>query len=272
MNFLFFIFGLFWGSLLNNIAFRLAKQEEFLWNRSKCPHCYHPLGVKDLIPVLSYLFLRGKCRYCKKSISLRYPLTEVITGFWVFLLSLTFNPLNSYFSFITFLFYFFLFSGIFILALYDFETFLVDDRILLFLLISGLLYNLWLYFYPHFYPFDIFYFNYLFPLPEFAYNFFSAFLLSSIFLIFYLLTKGEGLGFGDVKTIFVIGLFFKPFEALLILVFSSFWGSIYGLLKVMKERKWKEPIPFVPFFFLGLISFLLWGKTFFNFYSQFFLP
>jgi len=270
MYFIFLIFGLFWGSFLNNVAYRLKEGESFFLNRSKCPSCGHILEVKDLIPLLSFILLKGKCRYCQAKISLRYPLTEIAASLFTFSLALFFKPFNNLYFFILFLFFFFLLSVLFILALYDFDTYLVDDRFLIFLFILGIIFI-----YYHFYfkiPFPDFSYllNYFFIFPSYLETFFSSFLLSSIFLFIYLLTKGEGLGFGDVKTVFTIGLFLKPGDALLFLVFSSLFGSIYGLIIFLKEKNLKKPIPFIPFFFLGLLSVILFGNHFTRLYIQLF--
>jgi len=79
-NLVIFIFGLLIGSFLNCLIYRLEKKENFLKGRSYCPHCHHQLNWSDLIPILSFIFLKGKCRYCKKKISWQYPLVEITTG------------------------------------------------------------------------------------------------------------------------------------------------------------------------------------------------
>ncbi len=267
---IFFIFGLFWGSFLNNVAYRLKKGESFLLNRSKCPSCRHTLEVKDLIPLLSFIFQKGKCRYCQAKISLRYPLTELVTALFTFSLALFFKPLNSPYSFFLFFFYFFLLSVLFILALYDFDTYLVDDRFLIFLLILGIFFIFYHFYFKLPFPDFSYLLNYFFIFPPYLETIFSSFLLSFIFLFIYFLTKGEGLGFGDVKTVFTIGLFLKPGDALLFLVFSSLFGSIYGFILFLKEKNFKKPIPFIPFFFLGLLGVILFGNYFTRLYIQLF--
>ena len=77
---LIFIFGLFIGSFLNCVIYRLERGESFLKGRSYCPNCKHPLTWYDLIPLFSFIFLRGRCRYCKKPISWQYPLVELSTA------------------------------------------------------------------------------------------------------------------------------------------------------------------------------------------------
>ena len=85
MAFLIFIFGLCIGSFLNCVIYRLEKDQSFISGRSFCPSCNHVLNWQDLIPVLSFIFLKGRCRYCKEPISVQYPAVEILTGL-IFLL------------------------------------------------------------------------------------------------------------------------------------------------------------------------------------------
>ena len=80
-----FIFGLIVGSFLNCVVYRLEQDSSFLGGRSFCPLCKHKLSWRDLIPVFSFLILKGKCRYCQQKISWQYPLVELVTGFLFFL-------------------------------------------------------------------------------------------------------------------------------------------------------------------------------------------
>lgn len=262
MAIFFFIFGLFWGSFLNNVAYRLKTGESFFLTRSHCPICKKPLSVKELIPLISFLIQKGRCLGCQSKISLRYPLTEILTAIFTFTLALIFKPWINFFFLIEFLFYFFLFSVIFILALYDFDTLLVDDRFLFFLFFLGLIFIFYHTYLKIPYPDFSYLLNYLFILPPYLETLFSSIFLSFLFFFIYLITRGEGLGFGDVKTVFVIGLFLKFGDALIFLVFSSLLGSLYGLILFLKEKNLKKPIPFIPFFFLGLYFTLVLGKTF----------
>lgn len=89
-----FAFGLFIGSFLNCVIYRLEQGKSFLKGRSYCPHCKHQLFWQDLIPVLSFFILRGKCRYCQKSISWQYPLVELATGI-IFILCFLLAPYQA---------------------------------------------------------------------------------------------------------------------------------------------------------------------------------
>src|SRR3989344_8593051 len=97
VSFIVFVFGLVVGSFLNSVIYRLEQGESALKGRSYCPHCKHPLSWYDLIPLLSFVLLEGKCRYCKGKISLQYPLVEFSTGAVFFALFSAFSSFNVLF-------------------------------------------------------------------------------------------------------------------------------------------------------------------------------
>ncbi len=102
-----FIFGLIVGSFLNCIIYRLQTDESFLKGRSFCPNCKHTLSWQDLIPIFSFIILKGKCRYCQNKISLQYPLVELATGIlFILVLNYTFSNLlfTIYYLLITYVF------------------------------------------------------------------------------------------------------------------------------------------------------------------------
>ncbi len=267
---LFLIFGLFWGSFLNNLALRLEKGEDFLLSRSKCPHCGRILSWFELIPLLSFIFQKGKCRNCQSKISLRYPLVELLTGLWVYLLAYSLKTQFVLFSLIEFFFYLIFLSLLFVLALYDWKTFLVDDRLILFGIGVALFFLIFKYFF-FVVPRDFSYlFNYFFPSLGKLEPIFSAFLGSFLFLLIYLVTLGKGIGLGDVKLMFLIGLFLRPGDVLLTIIFASFLGSFYGLYLILKTKKLKQPIPFVPFLFLGVLLTIVLGDQISQWYFNLF--
>jgi len=268
----FFIFGLFLGSFLNNIALRLEKKEDFLFSRSKCPYCQKILTWKELIPLLSFLIQKGKCTSCGSPISLRYPLVEIFTGLWVFLLAKTVfisSSLNGPFSFLQFfefLFYLIFLSTLFVLALYDLKTFLIDDKLIILGIVLGLIFiSFKIYFHLPLRDFSYLLNYFFFQFGKFE-PIFSSFLLSSIFALIYFLTQGKGIGFGDVKTAFLIGLFLRPGDGLFSILLASFFGSLYGIYLILKTKKFHQPIPFVPFLFLGVLTTIFWGKSLTQFY------
>jgi prepilin signal peptidase PulO-like enzyme (type II secretory pathway) len=280
---IYFVFGLFLGSFLNNIALRLEKEEDFLFSRSKCPKCGKILTWKELIPILSFLFQKGKCKNCQAKISLRYPLVEIFTGLWVFLLAKTIFPTPNFLLqnpnfelLIIFLFYLAFLSILFVLALYDLRTFLVDSRLVLFGIFIGVLFNI---FKNYFLQFPLFSqdFSYLFNnLIAIIFQFgkwepiFSALFLSLFFLLIFLITKGRGMGFGDVEVAFLIGLFLKLGDGILSVIFASFFGSVYGIYLILKNKKITQPLPFVPFLFLGVLTTMFFGKYLTKLYFSYF--
>jgi len=128
---IYFLFGLFLGSFLNNVAYRLVKGEPFLFNRSKCPKCGKILSWYELIPVLSFIIQKGRCRNCKEKISLRYPITEIIVGVFTYYIAkktyLLYFP--NFYNILSFLYILIIFSILFILALYDLETFYIEEKV-----------------------------------------------------------------------------------------------------------------------------------------------
>ncbi|PIZ87448.1 MAG: prepilin peptidase, partial [Candidatus Nealsonbacteria bacterium CG_4_10_14_0_2_um_filter_40_15] len=116
-----FIFGLIAGSFLNCVIYRLEQGQSFLKGRSYCPLCKHTLSWQDLVPVLSFLFLRGKCRYCRQKISLQYPLVELATGIlFVLIFLFAFN----------FLYYLIMGCFLIIIFVYDLKHYIIPDSVI----------------------------------------------------------------------------------------------------------------------------------------------
>ena len=123
------VIGAVIGSFVNVVSLRVAKREDFIHGRSYCPHCHHPLCALDLLPIFSYLFLRGKCRWCKQSISIRYLLVEITFAILFVLVAFLKQPMEVRG-------YFFC-TMCMLVALIDFDSFEVDLRILFILAIGG---------------------------------------------------------------------------------------------------------------------------------------
>jgi leader peptidase (prepilin peptidase)/N-methyltransferase len=107
------LFGLCIGSFLNVVIYRTEEEKSFAKGRSFCPSCKHSLNWKDLFPVFSFLFLGGKCRYCREKISIQYPLVELVTGLiFVLILNFKFEILNQFeiFQFLNIIFWFYVAS------------------------------------------------------------------------------------------------------------------------------------------------------------------
>lgn len=267
--FLLALFTLAIGSLLNVIIYRLpAMLHACLMNecrnlvnlaeessnsinlflpRSFCPTCKKTIPAKYNIPLLSYLFLRGRCKYCKQPISLRYPLVETLCC----LLSLL---ASWYFGFSLSLIFILLFIWILIALFFiDLEQQLLPDSLTLGLLWLGLLANT----------------QSLFTsLPIAVLSAAGAYLVLWLFIkLFYLFTGKIGMGNGDFKLFAAFGAWFGWTQLPLILLFASLTGAITGLIYLKTQGKNKDtPIPFGPFLCLaGLVS-LFWGKLIMQWY------
>ncbi len=237
-----FLFGTAVGSFLNCLVYR-TETEQKPTGRSFCPKCKHTLSHKDLVPLFSYVFLLGKCRYCSKKISIEYPLVELASGvlftltFYLsgFLSLLTISYLDVvYLIYLTVVIFFFIF-----IFVYDLKHFIIPD-----------------------------FANFSLIGISFGYLALMAFLQDDInilingglsalgiFLFFfslYYFTKGKGMGFGDVKFVIFMG-FFLGYPNIIIANFISFLlGAIIGLtLIAFKKKGMKSEVPFGPFLITG---------------------
>ena len=240
-----FIFGLIIGSFLNCVIYRLEKGKS-LWGRSYCPHCKHTLIWTDLVPVFSFLFLKGRCRYCHKKISIQYPMVEILTAL-IFLLILNFQPLNLKFSILNLLFLLYIVSSLIVIFIYDLKHYLIPDKILFPAIIIAFIYN-------------FLNFNYLL----------AAFIAFSFFLFIYLISKGQWMGFGDVKLSILLGLILGFPNILVGLFLSFFFGAIIGIgLIYLNKKGLKSEIPFAPFLIMGTFVAMFFGDRIIQCYFGF---
>ncbi len=226
-----FLFGLIIGSFLNCLIYRLENKRGFLKGRSFCPFCQHRLGWGDLIPILSFFLLRGRCRYCQQKISWQYPLVELFCGL---LFALCFLLDLPYFLF-------FIISCLIVVFVYDLKHYLIPDKII----------------YPAIILTAVF--NYA--------NWPSAALTASFFLIIILVSRGKWMGVGDVKLGFLMGLLlgWPAVSVALFLAFMS--GAIIGIGLIAKHKKTlKSEVPFGPFLVFGALVALFWGEIIINWY------
>jgi len=250
-----FLLGLVVGSFLNCIIYRLETRENFLKGRSYCPHCKHILSWKDLIPIFSFLFLKGKCRYCQKKISLQYPLVEFFTGFLFLAISLS----KGLFS-IESIFLWILASCLIIIFVFDLKHLLIPDSVIHFAIFMVLIYR-W---------FRIWNFGNwnLFEVQ----NLIFAVLPSLFFLAIILISKETWMGFGDFKLSILMGLLLGWPKILIAIFFAFFLGGIGGLLLViLKKKTMKSQIPFAPFLIFGTLLSAIFGERIINLYLDLFL-
>jgi len=283
-----FISGLLFGSFLNLVSDRILSKEKILTGRSKCDSCKKPLQAKQLIPLLSFMIQKGKCAYCKEKLSWYYPASEIITGL-MFVgaahYSSVFQAVN-YSTIIAFAYLLIVGSAYVVLLLTDFKFKMIPNKIiyptiifvLLFMIINS---SLYLFLYHRQLSADAFG-VYLLKTGYFqmqVYNMLKALgvvLLSStviaaFFAFLVAITKGRGMGGGDIRLGFLIGLF-NGFPQNIIAIFLGFiLGATLSLVLVMlKIKTLKDTVPFGPFLIAGSVIALVWGTQIWNFYIHLF--
>jgi len=245
-----FLFGLVVGSFLNCVIYRLETGKSFLIGRSFCPQCKRKLAVLDLIPVFSFLFLKGRCRYCKKRISVQYPLVEIAVGF-LFLLFFEIRFPVWEIGFLAVIFCFLL-----IIFVYDLKHYIIPDKIIYpAILISGIWYlasGIFLNLYTKYEILNIIY---------------AAFGAAAFFLAIVLVSRGRWMGIGDIKLGFLMGLLLG-FPSILTALFLAFlMGAIIGVGLIIFGRKTlKSEVPFGPFLVGGTFMAMFYGERIINWY------
>lgn len=256
-----FLLGLEIGSFLNCVIYRIGKNESFLRGRSFCPHCKHILAWKDLIPILSFLVLRGRCRYCQKKISLQYPLVEIFTG--LSFLAIFWHAKNIIFTlpgFLYFCYLLFISSCLIIILVYDFKHYLIPDEVIYFAILTT--------FFWFFLSLILKFSTFL----EIQKAIFFAVFPSLFFLALILISKEKWMGWGDFKLSILMGLFLGWPKILVSLFFAFFTGGIVAIfLVIFGKKKMKSEIPFGPFLVSGTFFALFFGEKIINWYLNFFL-
>lgn len=267
------LLGLCFGSFVNALVWRLHEQSKaarkakkgtktkqelsIAKGRSMCPHCHHKLAFGDLIPLLSWLMLNGKCRYCKKPISWRYPAVEALTAllFVVSYLQWPHNPIEGS-GWVIFGLWLVCLTGFVALLSYDIQWMLLPNKIV----------------FPLFIPvvasivieagFQAKDFSPILP------SLFGGLIGGGIFYILFQLSGGKWIGGGDVKLGFLLGLLLGGAqEAFLLLFVASLLGTLYILPLMMAKRvTHKSRIPFGPFLIIVAIIVRLWGEKLLDWY------
>ena len=265
-----FLFGLCIGSFLNCVVYRLEKKQSFLKGRSYCPHCRHALSWLDLVPVFSFLLLKGKCRYCKKSISIQYLLIELMTGLlFLLIFNFQFTIFNEFsiFNFqtvVNFLFLLIISCFLIVIFVYDLKHYIIPDKVLFPAIAIVFLEQL------------IFKFSLARrPMAEGFLDFshlWAGLGAGAFFLFFFLISSGRWMGFGDVNLAFFMGLFLG-YPKILVALFSAFLlGAIIGVgLIIFGSKNLKSEVPFGPFLIIGTFIALFYGQEIIQWNSNVFL-
>ena len=250
LNFISIIFGAIVGSFLNVCICRIPKGESIIFPGSHCPHCQRPIPFYDNIPLVSYLLLRAKCRYCQGPISLQYPLVEGVTALSSFLLFTRFGISWSY------LFYFSFIASLIVITVIDLFHQIIPDVISLPGIGVGLIASL------------------ILPQLTFLNSLIGVLLgggsLWAVALLYQWLRKGEGMGGGDVKLLAMIGAFLGWKFVFLTIFISSLIGSICGIIDMIaKGKDFRHMIPFGPYLCLGAVISLFYGAKISTWYFSY---
>ncbi len=266
LTFIFFLLGLIIGSFLNVVIFRLNTARSF-GGRSGCMSCQNKLCWYELLPLVSFLGLKGRCRNCKTKISIQYPLVEFATGLIFALLFFKFQDLfiTNFIEFsAVFIYYAFMFSLLLVIAVYDLKHKIIPDMLSL---IFGILAFVGLFFFNHdaFFSSPIFYWH----IPT-VLEFLSGVFIAFPFAFFWLISSGRWMGLGDAKLALGIGWLLGLSGALSGLVIAFWSGAIVGICLVVlsKNRKigkmgMKSEIPFAPFLVFGAFVAFIFELNFF---------
>lgn len=253
-----FVFGLAFGSFLNAFEYRLFTKRDWVKERSHCPGCKHELGAFDLIPVVSWLLLGGRCRYCGRKVSWQYPVVEFVMGLlfalygWVVLFQDQSWQIPTVLDIATLIFGLIVIWSLVFFTVYDLKYGLIPDKVLLSLIIITIL-------------------GYLPFLAEHPLgNALAGLGTGGFFSLIIWLTKGKGMGGGDMKLVLWFGLFFGWPNILWILYLSFVVGGILGVfLLVSKIRKIGQTIPFGPFLTISAFIVLIYGERISQLFSKY---
>ncbi|HDZ8828800.1 TPA: prepilin peptidase [Aeromonas dhakensis] len=271
-----FLFSLMIGSFLNVVIHRLPIMLEREWQaeylsyfnpetqlqqeerynlmvpRSACPHCGHAITAMENIPLLSWLWLKGRCRECQAPISARYPLVELLTALLSLVVAATFPPSWGLLAAL-------LLTWVLVaLTFIDLDKMLLPDQLTLPLLWGGLLFNLA---------------GGFVPLADAVIGAMAGYLvLWSLYWAFKLLTGKEGMGYGDFKLLAALGAWLGWQALPIVLLLSSLVGAIIGIsLILLRNHHQNKPIPFGPYLAIAGWIALLWGDTITHWYLTTFL-
>ncbi|MBQ6477078.1 MAG: prepilin peptidase [Bacilli bacterium] len=228
---IFFILGTCFGSFYTVVATHLVKDEPFLTTRSKCDNCSHPLSLLDMIPILSYIFLRGKCRYCHTKIDPLSTYMEIFSGILFTTAYYVFGPTYELFMALGII------SLLLIVIITDVSSLIIPDELLIFMSL-------------YFTIFDLLNIGIFGTLKAIGDGIILFLIMYFIMLIGNFIFKKESLGGGDIKMMFIFG----HILGILAGIFSIFLGSIIALpISIMFLVKEKEHvIPFGPFLLIAL--------------------
>jgi len=234
------IFGTIIGSFLNVVIYRLPKHESIVYGPSHCMQCGEKIRPYDLIPVLSYLILGGKCRHCHTKISIRYPMIELLNGLLYLWIFQVFGITADSVLLMAFT------SALIVITMIDYDTMDIYDGPLILILLLGII-------------------RLALDFSTFPSAMLGGLIVSVPLYIIAVLTKG--FGGGDIKLMTVAGFFLGAKITVVAMLFGIVTGGIWGIILLLFFKKdGKAMIPFGPFLCAGLFIASLYGIQFANWY------
>jgi leader peptidase (prepilin peptidase)/N-methyltransferase len=241
-----FLYGIIIGSFLNVVIYRLPKNENIVTTRSHCMECGYQLAWYDLIPLFSWLFLRGRCRKCKTRISVQYPLIEALNGILYVIIFLCYDLT------VDTLIYCLLASALIALSVIDARTFEIPIGINIFILCLGAV-------------------RLVTNLPNWADYVIGFFSISIPLLILYWITKGRAIGGGDIKLMASVGLVLGWQSTILSFILGCILGSLIHLIRMRIDNNSSHQLAMGPYLSAGIFISALFGTQFINWYLSLFI-
>lgn len=244
------LYGILIGSFLNVCIYRIPKGESIVTSRSHCMGCGYHLQWYDLIPVFSYLFLRGRCGQCKSKISIQYPLVELANGLlYVVIFIRRGLPLLDggawQYHMITVL-YCLVSSALLVLSIIDFKTYEIPVGI-------------------NYFIFCIAFIRVALEYQQWAHYVIGFFIVSGLLYLIYLISRGAAIGGGDIKLMAAAGLLLGWKEILLAFFIGCILGSILHIIR-MKVSKAEKVLALGPYLSMGIWITMLFGEPIWQWY------
>lgn len=248
-----FIIGIIVGSFLNVLIDRIPVGKDIVFERSHCDSCSKKLQIPDLIPIFSYLFLKGQCRYCRAKISIRNPAIEIISGLFFILIYFYYAQylMQAYFL-PQFVYQIIILSILTVIFFIDLKESIIPDSLVFIMVFVTVVFR-------------------LIYLPSgLSADIVCGIIFSFFFLFLVIITRGRGMGLGDVKFALFMGLYLG-FPRILVAFYIAFLtGAAISLILVLRKQKtFKSSIPFGPFLVFASIISQFYGLTILNYILKF---
>lgn len=253
-TFVSFVFGIILGSFYNVCIYRIPLKKSIVSPPSSCTNCGNRLNIVDLVPVFSWIFLKGKCRFCGNEVSSRYISIELLTGVIFVLVFLVFGYNIS-------TIYYMIFSSILIVITFiDIDHLIIPDRIVIFGILCSFIFSLC---------------GVGIDLTEWFFGLSILFFAMLSFVYFIeIIIKKEFMGGGDIKFFAMVGTFLGVRIGILTIIISMYIGAFYGIIIITKsklvKKDYESMIPYGPFISIASFICMIFGNDILNWYMNLF--